>query len=569
MRFFYLLLFCMLSLSLGAQRSTFDTNNEGWKADGDPVSTSAVWHAAGGLPGGHIRVTDDATGGIWYFVAPVKFKGNKCDSYDRKFSYDQFTSDTLNQIFSNNPSDVEIIGNGQTMVFDHPNNPGLGWTHYEMPLRENAGWRLDDANGPTMDEAQFRFILSGITSIRIKGEYRSSADFGGLDNVIFETTYEFDLDADDSSGSVGVDFTADTVCMTGSPVVDQDVLLRYEGQVDSILVRIVGPGSTDRLTAGALPPSLSVIYFADSTYLLLVNNGNASLADFMTGLQAIWYQDVAPNPEGGERIVVFNVFTECGSMAGACYAYIPLFPPRKAGLDGDTTICNNGSRLDLRTVLNGTPDPGGFWSPLPAGGSDFFDPLTDAPGAYRYILSPVGGCPGDTAIATVATEFLPALRADTTICYSDTLILSVPDGLLQWQWNDGSHQRERVIDFPGTYLLTGTTEHCTFTDNVQVGMYTCEPCLWYAPNIFSPNDDGENDSWQVFLPCLWQRYRLEIFDRWGSLVFAADDPETGWDGYQKATGPIPGVYIWRIEWVSELLGLQQTHRAAGDLTILR
>jgi len=63
--------------------------------------------------------------------------------------------------------------------------------------------------------------------------------------------------------------------------------------------------------------------------------------------------------------------------------------------------------------------------------------------------------------------------------------------------------------------------------------------------------------------------KAERGDRWGNLTFAADDPETEWDGYNRAGEPVPGVYIWKIEWVGELFGVPHTYRAAGDVTIVR
>ena len=51
-------------------------------------------------------------------------------------------------------------------------------------------------------------------------------------------------------------------------------------------------------------------------------------------------------------------------------------------------------------------------------------PHGDLPGAGR--------CPGDTASIEVAVEQGFQLRADTTICYGDTLQLQVPAGLADW-----------------------------------------------------------------------------------------------------------------------------------------
>ncbi|HOY05957.1 MAG TPA: gliding motility-associated C-terminal domain-containing protein [Saprospiraceae bacterium] len=569
MRLFYLFAFCITVFVARAQQSTFDADNDNWGAEGDPLGTMAGWASMGGLPGGHIRVTDAATGGIWYFTAPAKFRGNKCGAYDRWFRYDQFTSDTMNQIFSTDPGDLEIWGdNNLKLVFDNTNNPGLNWTHYDVHLREDAGWRIGSSNGPVPTEAEFRSVLSNITKIRIKGEYRPAADFGGLDNVILENNFQFDLDDDDSSGAGGNDFRSDTLCTAEATVTDADIVFVSELPIDSVVVRVLGADSDDLLASGALPPQISVAPTSTPGYLVFVNNGNASTADFIAALLTVVYLDLSSTPERGERLLGINAFTECGDM-GIRFVYLPIFPPPDAGLDADTIVCAASGPLQLFQVLNGNPEAGGFWSPRPEGGPSLFDPAKDAPGVYQYIIPPAGECPGDTAAVEISVEFPPALRADTTACYTDTLVLSVPGGLVSWQWSDGSHQRDRIVSFSGVYTLTGATENCVFTDSVQIGFYTCEPCAWYAPNVFSPNDDGHNDGWHIFLPCLWQTFRLEIFDRWGSLVFAADDPETEWDGYNKSGAPVPGVYIWRIEWVGELFGIPHIYRAAGDVTVVR
>jgi gliding motility-associated-like protein len=87
--------------------------------------------------------------------------------------------------------------------------------------------------------------------------------------------------------------------------------------------------------------------------------------------------------------------------------------------------------------------------------------------------------------------------------------------------------------------------------------------------VFTPNDDGNNDQWQAFLPCRWLRFRMEVYDRWGSLVFAADDPEQPWDGVVRGKDGMTGVYVWRLEWDADLFGKTQTWHAKGDVTVVR
>jgi gliding motility-associated-like protein len=69
------------------------------------------------------------------------------------------------------------------------------------------------------------------------------------------------------------------------------------------------------------------------------------------------------------------------------------------------------------------------------------------------------------------------------------------------------------------------------------------------PNTFTPNYDGLND---IFIPVFTsygfdqRSYQLEIFDRWGSLIFTTNDYKKGWDGLYKLNPIKEEVYVYRI-----------------------
>jgi gliding motility-associated-like protein len=559
----------LFAASLHAQQSTFDTDNENWGASGDPLSTIAVWVATGGIPGGHIRVTDAATGGTWYFEAPTKFRGNKCDAYDRYLRWDQYTSDTTNsQQFGGRP-DVVLEGAGLALVFDNAQSPQLAWTHYDILLREDAGWHISTLTGPVPTEAEFRAVLANVSALRIRGEYRSSADFGGLDNVMLESSFRFDLDDDNSSRVYDDGYATDTLCDPYSVVVDLDAILFSEKPVDSIVLRLLlAPDLPNEVLSiiGALPPTLSVQQYGPG-WLTLINTGGASVADFIAGLQAVRYANNAPSPARGERFVAIRLFGVCGDM-GVRYAYLRLFPPGDAGLPGDTTLCANGPVANLFEALTGTPEPGGYWEPVLPGG--LFNPATNTPGLYNYIIPGAGACPGDTSTVEVALEqSLSLLQPDTTLCYGDVLQLTVPPGLTTWQWSDGSRGAFLEVSTPGLYALSGQTSNCSFSDSTIISYVTCQACPFYVPNVFSPNDDGWNDTWQVQLSCTWQRFHLQVFDRWGNLVFSANNPGQTWNGDWRGSLAAPGVYVWQLEWEGELLGEPKTYRESGGVTLVR
>jgi gliding motility-associated-like protein len=51
----------------------------------------------------------------------------------------------------------------------------------------------------------------------------------------------------------------------------------------------------------------------------------------------------------------------------------------------------------------------------------------------------------------------------------------------------------------------------------------------YIPNAFSPDGDGLNDIFKAKGIDIVE-FKMEIFDRWGELVFKSDRIENGWNG---------------------------------------
>ncbi|MDQ3016534.1 MAG: gliding motility-associated C-terminal domain-containing protein, partial [Bacteroidota bacterium] len=93
----------------------------------------------------------------------------------------------------------------------------------------------------------------------------------------------------------------------------------------------------------------------------------------------------------------------------------------------------------------------------------------------------------------------------------------------------------------------------------------------YIPNVFSPNGDGINDFFTVFTDNDITVTVMEIYTRWGDLVYKttnlAPNTETGsWDGRFRGDRLNPGVYVYRLEL---LHGDGLVEKLAGDVTIVR
>lgn len=114
------------------------------------------------------------------------------------------------------------------------------------------------------------------------------------------------------------------------------------------------------------------------------------------------------------------------------------------------------------------------------------------------------------------------------------------------------------------------SEGCTISDSIFIEVLDVRNV--YFPNAFSPNGDGTNDFFTAFagLPNVQMVEELQIFNRWGALVFKNNNflpnlPMNGWDGSFKGAPMGLGVYAY-IASVRFIDG--QILRYSGDITIV-
>ena len=77
-------------------------------------------------------------------------------------------------------------------------------------------------------------------------------------------------------------------------------------------------------------------------------------------------------------------------------------------------------------------------------------------------------------------------------------------------------------------------------------MEECIPDV-YIPNAFTPNNDGENDSFRVRASSLITDFYFVIYDRWGEQIFESEDIATGWDGTFRGRTLPPDVYGFYVQ----------------------
>jgi gliding motility-associated-like protein len=109
-------------------------------------------------------------------------------------------------------------------------------------------------------------------------------------------------------------------------------------------------------------------------------------------------------------------------------------------------------------------------------------------------------------------------------------------------------------------------------ESEQSNAICLESCPVYElPNVISPNGDGFNDIFRPFDPYRYvESIDLNIYNRWGLIVFQTTNPAILWDGSNKDSGEqvSDGVYFFTVDIFERTLKGLVKRSLAGDLTII-
>lgn len=173
-------------------------------------------------------------------------------------------------------------------------------------------------------------------------------------------------------------------------------------------------------------------------------------------------------------------------------------------------------------------------------------PVTQ-PGRYRLTARTTNGClvRDSVDVQLLPPPVIPAgFPADTLICEQEAWRLTVPAPPVgsSYLWSTGSTDATLYVPSgaAGPYSLTVRNRCQAVTATVRVRTQDCTSLLT-IPNVITPNGDGRNDQFRVVAPGV-HRLRLQVFNRWGQLLFEAADYQHQWP-----TGPQPaGSYYYLL-----------------------
>jgi gliding motility-associated-like protein len=181
------------------------------------------------------------------------------------------------------------------------------------------------------------------------------------------------------------------------------------------------------------------------------------------------------------------------------------------------------------------------------------------------------GCSVTETISLVVNPGAFVNISDTdSLCAGTMHFLDAGSGFETYLWQDGSNLQTYTATEAGEYRVEVVNSYgCEGSSSVWLVPCTLELTM---PNAFTPNGDRIND---VFKPVLLgditpSRFLMQIYNKWGELVYETSDYSAGWNGFVKGSLAPAGVYAFVINFeVPGYINVTVKSPVRGSVTLIR
>ncbi|MES2286708.1 MAG: gliding motility-associated C-terminal domain-containing protein [Bacteroidota bacterium] len=260
--------------------------------------------------------------------------------------------------------------------------------------------------------------------------------------------------------------------------------------------------------------------------------------------------------------------------SAGCQTSVPATISQPSDLNINTgSVNSNCAQPDgqgIVTAANATAPYLYLWNTSPTQTNDTATGLIA--GTYQCIITDANNCK-DTVLVTIVDNPAGIVNAgeDQSIVAGDSVQLIASAGL-NYVWTPASDLSCTNCQSPfaspsitTTYYVTVTDSNgCSDFDSVKVTVTEKE--YYSIPNVFSPNNDGFNDFFELKAEG-FKAYRAEIFDRWGIKMFETNDSNIYWNGNNKKGKTVSGGVYFYILYLTNSKDQVQTFK--GFLTVVR
>ena len=195
----------------------------------------------------------------------------------------------------------------------------------------------------------------------------------------------------------------------------------------------------------------------------------------------------------------------------------------------------------------------------------------ELPGTYTISLAVSDSICFDTSsvIITVSEDTNYQITAQADSC-SGIMRFSInpPPDNVQWEMGDGttasgspvSHNYTNAADYT-VIALINPNGACPDTATITVTPVSAGFGAIFIPNVFTPNNDHFNDFFSISNSSTCNFEEIQIYNRWGMLIYTSADPDFKWDGKHNGVKCPEGVFVYIIK-----TGKENT---SGTISVIR
>jgi len=156
-------------------------------------------------------------------------------------------------------------------------------------------------------------------------------------------------------------------------------------------------------------------------------------------------------------------------------------------------------------------------------------------------------------IELTSTPVLSILTSVNIGYQGEEMVMEV-GGAAYYEWENGSFDSIRNVDLSSVsqmYCVRGYNSPTCFLDTC-IEIEVKQSANIFAPNTFTPNNDGVNDCFSpVLVDVDRENYVFQIFNKWGEEVFFTTELDQCWDGSRAGQTLKSDIYVWKVTCVSE------------------
>ncbi|HSY77151.1 MAG TPA: gliding motility-associated C-terminal domain-containing protein, partial [Bacteroidia bacterium] len=174
-------------------------------------------------------------------------------------------------------------------------------------------------------------------------------------------------------------------------------------------------------------------------------------------------------------------------------------------------------------------------------------------GSYTLTVTDSNGCKTTFSLVAPTTDpvanFVPV--PDTVSPGDSIKFVNLSLGGSKWYWTfgDGNSSIDslpyNIYNYGGSYTVyLKVTNALGCSDSIAENIFVKEGII--TPNVFTPNGDGINDGFHVNAYGM-KDYKIDIYDRWGLLIFQGTGSDNDWTGRTMAGEMVSvGTYYYII-----------------------